>query len=243
MNTLVSGTTRERVIRTILPLLFLVAAASAFLYDGFLGYPRDNATKFIESLGLTDAGDPVINPRLTADHGEALVTRFPRGASLDELRRELAGSPVEQGLDAYYLGPAGRLHVRHRAGRIERIAWLGGVHSETDITLQRWLGYVLIVLGVGFIGQLFRVLRTRVTLSDSGLQIGRGKIIPFASMKSLRFRKPGVTGEMALEYTTNAHNNVTILDRYVIRRFDEIVSAICEHAGLSHPEQSGGGAN
>lgn len=225
-------------IRTTVPLLFVVAAASVFLYDGFVGYPLDNATKFVESLGLSDGADPVVNPELTADRGQALAARFPNGAALDELKGEVAGTPVEHGRDTYFVGPGGQLHVRHVAGRIEQIGWVDGTHSETDITLQRWLGYGLIVLGLGFVGQLIRVLRTRVCVSDSGLQIGGAAVIPFESMKMLRYREPGLTGEMALEYATGERTNVVVLDRYVIRHFDEIITAICERAGLSHPAQA-----
>lgn len=235
MLPMTSGTTTERIVRTMIPTLLFSGLAGAFLWDGFVGYARDNAEKLVQSLGLESDTAPVINTELTAARGRDLAGQIGAGDDFLSATRELGPPAFESGDDAYYVGPAGHLRVRHRSGRVENAEWVIAAHSESELTWQRGIGYVLSVVGFAMFLQLVRVLTLRVALTEDGLSLRGRPAIPFDAMTALRPVRSGTPGLSDLEYSIAGRTRSIRLDDYVIKEYQAIIEAICERAGLSNP--------
>jgi len=146
------------------------------------------------------------------------------------------GSPaIERGKDAYYLAKGGHLRVRWDQDRAAVAEWIDGVHTETDLAIQRWFGYVLGLLGVIYIIQFVRVVTTRVSLTDQGLKLRGRALIPFAAMRSLRRDRSGRSARVELGYSLGGRDGFVRLDDYVIKKLSAIVAAICGQKGFTNP--------
>ncbi|MGB2986743.1 MAG: hypothetical protein WBE26_12775 [Phycisphaerae bacterium] len=230
-----SGTTRERIVRTSLMMILINGFAIAFLWDGYVGYARRNAQQLIHSLGLRIDPLPAIHPKLTAGEAQRLMQSIKKEAESDAVTVLLGEPSFEHDHDAYYLGPAGHLRVRTESGRVASVDWTGGVHTETDQALQRWVGLGLGILGAVFIVQLVRVLTMRVLLTDAGLKVSGKPLVPFESIRALRAARSGRSGRVELDYSIDGRPGRVRLDDYVVKEFRAIVTAICERAGFPNP--------
>ena len=237
MQQIVSGTTRERMIRSSLGVIFVSGFAIAFLWDGFAGYPRDNARQLLSTLGLDSSERHTIDPKLTASEARKLVEEFVPGTDAAAVTDRLGPPIFEHGRDSYYLGPGGHLRARIEEGRVLNVEWTDGPHTETDLTYQRWIGYVLATVGLAFIFRFLRVVGTRVSLNDAGLKVGSRPRVPFDAMTALRADDSGKGGRIELSYSIDGRNGRVRLDDYVVKDFSAIVTAICERAGFPNPHE------
>jgi hypothetical protein len=209
--------------------------ALAFLWDGYVGYAQKNARQLVRSLGLNEAVQPIVNPRLTADEARGLTQRIAKGATFETVTTALGNPPLSHGDDAYYLGPGGNLRVHLERGRVESFEWRDGVYTETDQALQRYLGYVLGVVGIGVIVRLVRVLTTRVSLTEAGIKITGKPTIPWEAITALRAANVKSGRCIELDYSIADRRRRIRLDDYVVKDFDAILAATCERAGLPNP--------
>lgn len=236
MQPIHSGTTTERVVRSVIPTLVVVGLAVAFLWDGYIGYPRDNALQFSRKAGLDTSALPPIDWNLSADTARPLVEQLPSGTPISRVHAALGQPAIEHGDELYYLGPTGRIVVRRAGDVVAQIGWLDGVHSATDLAVQRWLGYVLLVVAMALLINLARVVRTRISLTDAGLEISAGRLIPCDAVKALRL-DPTAKGEVVeIVYAAGDGKECTAkLDAYVVKHFSAIVGGLSERAGLPNP--------
>jgi hypothetical protein len=238
MQPIVSGTTTERIVRTTLLTILVNGFAIAFLWDGYVGYARENAGQLIQSLGLDLDTSPPINQGLTAAKARQIVDEIERAGTVTAVKTALGKPTIERGGDAFYLAPGGHLHIRLEQSRVTGIEWVDGAHTETDQAMQRLLGQLMGLVGLALLCQFVRVITTRVSLTDTGLKVRGMSLIPFTAMTTLRASSSGKTGLVHLEYTRNGRKGVLRLDNYVIKRFDAMIGAICEQTGFPDPRQT-----
>jgi len=247
MQVIISGTTTERVVRTLLLMLLIDGFTVAYLWDGYVGYVRQNAHELVRLLGLPSDAAPPINSTLTASEAQRIVQTIKAGDELSALTTVLGKPSLEHGGDAYFLGPGGWLKVpaadlplsraasNHSAGsRIASAAWTSGPKTESDQQWQRWIGYALAVGGLIVTLHLALVLVTRLTLLDDGLLLGK-QLISLDTITALRADPAGRSGCMEIEYSVDGRLQRISLNRYVYKRLPEIVAAICERKGFANP--------
>lgn len=235
MQSIVSGTSTERVVRTLLLMLLIDGFTVAYLWDGYVSYARQNATELARLLGLPSDAVPPINTTLTASEGQRMAQQIKPGGELSAITSVLGRPSLEHDGDAYFLGAGGWLKVQMAGDRIASVAWTNGPKTEADQRWQRWIGYALAVGGIIAAIQLVLVLSARLTLSDSGLQIGGRALIPFEAITALRTDPAGRSGCVELEYSLDGKSQHMRLDQYVFKRLPDIVSAICERKGFTNP--------
>lgn len=235
MTPIISGTTVERIIRTLLFSVLVDVFAVLYLRDGYVGYQRQNAQEFAKLLGLPTDAAPPIRGELSTAEGRRLAAELKSGEELSKVAGRFDSPSLRQPDAAYYLGPGGWLKLSLRGDRVQEATWTNAGHTESDQQLQRWIGFALLVVGVGATFQLARVLSTRATLSDTGLRISGRPPIPFEAMTELRKPRSGRVGVVELAYTQDGLGGVVQLDDYVIKKLPAIVAAICERKGFSNP--------
>jgi len=235
LQSIVSGTSTERIVRTLLLMLLVDGFTIAYLWDGYVGYARQNAQELVRLLGLPPNAAPSINAAMTAAVAQRIVREVKPGGELTAIT-SIIGQPVlEHSGDAYYLGPGGWLKVQSSGSRIENITWTDGPKTEADQQWQRWIGYALAFGGLIVAVRLALVLATRLVLSNAGLQVNRRPLIPFDSITALRADPTGGSGCVELEYSLDGRSHRVRLDRYVFQRLPEFVATICERKGFTDP--------
>jgi len=235
MQTITSGTSLERVIRTLLLMVLIAGFAAAYLWDGYVGYARRNAEELVTLLGETPAVLPLANPLLTTAEGRRMSQAAIPGDGSSAIPSVLGQPTLRHGNDAYFLGPGGWLKVQRTGDRIVGVAWTDGPKTESDQRWQRWIGYALAVGGLIVAVRVALVLATQLTLSDEGLQIRGQRLIPLDAITALRADPSGRAGCVEIEYSLAGRPQPLRLDVYVYKRLPEIVVAICERRGFLNP--------
>ncbi len=232
MQNIVSGTSTERVVRTLLLMLLVDGFTVAYLWDGYVGYARQNADELVRLRGLpADTATP-INSSLTANEAQRIAQAAKSGEELSSITSVLGKPSLDHGGDAYFLGPGGWLKVQLTGSRIASAAWTNGPKTESDQQWQRWIGYALAVGGLIVAVRLAFILATRLTLSDAGLHVGGRTPIPFDAITTLRAIG---TGCIEIEYSLDAKPHRLRLDGYVYKKLPEIVAVICERKCFANP--------
>lgn len=242
MEPIVSGTTKERIIRTTLLLLLFGGFAVMFLLDGYGGYARDNVKQFVRGNSVPVEELPPVNPTITSDRIRELEPQLTR-ASHETVRELLGDQPLEYEGAEYYFGPGTYVMVEYVAGQVAKVTVLDGQHSETDIRYQKLLGWLLTAIALILLIQFVRVITTRVELSDEGLKVRRVPRIPFEAMKGIRADEYMKTGWVELDYEFSGTPGSIRLDNYVIREFRPIINKICERCGFTNPLPAPEGAD
>jgi len=235
MQTITSGTSLERVIRTLLLMVLIVGFAVAYLWDGYVGYARRNAEELVTLLGETPAVLPLANPLLTAAEGRRMSQAAIPGDGSSAIPSVLGQPTLRHGNDAYFLGAGGWLKVQRTGDRIVGVAWTDGPQTESDQRWQRWIGYALAVGGLIVAVRVALVLATQLTWSDEGLQIRGQRLVPLDAITALRADPSGRAGCVEIEYSLAGRSQRLRLDVYVYKRLPEIVVAICERKGFLNP--------
>lgn len=232
MQKIVSGTSTERVVRTLLLMLFIDGFTVAYLWDGYIGYARQNANELVRLLGLPSDTVPSINTSLTVSVAQKVAQEVKAGNELSAIFSTLGQPSLEHGGDVYFLGPGGWLKVQLNGSRIAGVAWTNGPKTESDQQWQRWIGYALAVVGLIVAVRLALVSATRLTLSDAGLQVGGRLLIPMDAITDLKSARAGCVD---LAYLQNTTPRSIRLDGYVYKQLPKIVAMICERKGYSNP--------
>lgn len=232
MNAISSGTSNERIIRSILFSLLVDFFAVYFLYDGYVGYPRKNVLQLASLLGLPASQAPAANQSLSEARGQELVASVRPGETLDKLSADIGAPPIRQQDAGYFPGPGGWLRVELERDRIREARWVKGPHTEADQRIQRWIGWGLVAFGFVATVNLARVIGTRAVLTGEGLRVSGSPLIPFESMTALRL--PGTPSGIAqLEYTREGNRKTLPLDPYFYKQAAAIAREIAQHKGFS----------
>jgi hypothetical protein len=238
MTPIISPTTNERIIRTLGITAMFAVFSGLFLYDGYVGYPNKNIAKAVESLDPVPSELPAINPAVTYQSTESFVGEdFAEAKSRQDLE-DVFGAPGWVNSDAtesYYFGPGGVLRLELDGDLVRLVEYVPGEKDDVDLSIQKWLGFVLAPFALLMLLQIVRVLMTRVELSDDGLKLRGRKVVGFDAMRSLdatQFRKKGFVD---LSYDDNGSSKTVRLDDYVVREFRPIVEEICRRCGFDSP--------
>ena len=235
MQVITSGTSTERAVRAILLMVLVGCFTVAYLWDGYVGYARKNATELVRLLGLPTEAAPPTHAQLSAAEGRRLAQQARSGEELSVITSVLGKPGLEHGGDAYFLGPGGWLKVQLAGNRIASVFWTDGPKTEPDQQWQRWIGYALAVGGLAVGVHLALVLGTRLTLSEGGLKIRGRPLIPFDAITALRSGPSVPAGCVEVEYSLEGRSQRLRLDRYVYKRLSEIATEICERKGFPNP--------
>jgi len=232
MTPILSGTSTERILRSLLLSLLVDVFAVMFLYDGYVGYAQENAKQFASLLGLQTAAVPSPNSQLSAARGEQIAQVARPGEPIDKIVAEIGPASHRQDGAAYFLGPGGWLQLDSDGNTIRDAKWVAAPHTEADQKFQRWIGWILVVVGFAATINLGRVLATRAQLTDAGLQVTGRPLIPFESMTALRASTSSAEAS-ELAYTHSGDSKTLRLDPYLYKKAGAISQAIAERKGFT----------
>jgi hypothetical protein len=231
MTTITSRTSTERIVRSLLLSLLVDVFAIYFLYDGYVGYPQKNAVQFASLFGKSVAEAPAPNSQVTAERGRRITESMRAGEPLEKVTAEFGPPAVRQADAAYFLGPGGWLKVDVEGDRVRAAKWFDAPHTESDQSIQRILGWILVAVGFAATLNLARVLATRAQLTDAGLQVTGRSLVPFESMTALR-HSTSAAGVSELDYSHNGQSSTLRLDPYLYKEASNIARAIAERKGF-----------
>lgn len=238
MQEIHSPSSAGRRVRAVFLLLFVLAFAGAYLWDGFRGYPQRNADTLWRTLGQSVAPPPAIDLSLSASSAEQVRQELSGSGTRAQVRERLGAPTLTQDGHDYYLGPGGHLLIRYDGERVRDVEWKKGVHSDADLVWQKGIGATLAMIAVVLLVHLIRVLRTRATLTEAGLQVTGHALIGFDAISGVRLLENDRFGRTAVEYTLDGRKGHVLLDDYIYRDADKIVAAICERRGFTNPPTS-----
>lgn len=255
MEPIASGTTTERVLRTIVLTVLFVGYSGWSFVDGYYTYPEKNVVQLMQNLSPVPKVPPPVNRRVTqaaaeslADKSEAEVLALLGDPAGVTPLTDDAGRPSGQLNN--YIGPGGMAHIHIQDGRVapKGILWRPGSHTESDLFFQLVIGGVTGGLGLLMIVLLLRVLFTRIELTDQGLivgsqggwRFGSSPLIPFESMTGLRDPKNRFADRrsdyLELEYTlSDGISGQVQINKYVHAAFDKVVTEICRRKDFDNP--------
>jgi len=231
MEPIISGTTGERKGRTIFITVMLVAFSAWYFYDGLVKYPQDNLTAARDALVPRPDALPPLDPNIDADTAKGVSD----GAALDALIERLGAPGWRHGDECRWFGRGGQLRVAAPGGKVAEAEWIAGRYDTHDIQVQIWIGSIMGVLGLLMLGQLVRVLRTRVVLDPSGLRLGSRPPIPLSAMTKIDASRYKEKGWVTLHHHAGGRTRTTRLDCDVIDRFRPIIESICQGKGWACP--------
>lgn len=232
MTPVESGPSTERIVRNLLLLLILVIFAAAFLLDGFFGYAYNNVHQLAKSLGKTDEPLPKTDLRLTAEAGRRHGAEIAAGTPRDEVAQRLGPPAFRLESEEYYVGPGGHLRAQYNHDRLTSIDWIDGIHSETDIAWQRWIGFVLTAFAGGLAVSFSRVLRGRVRVTDEWLQIDKAPPVACSSIRRIYLDPESVKGRVLIECESEGRPGAYILDAYRVKHLDAVIDALQQATGI-----------
>ncbi len=243
-----SGTTTEHRVRLGLFLAMVIVFAAYFGYDGLWGYPGKNlewARQNIPNLPPEAKSQIQINPKvMMAELARIHATARSSAGMTDAQVRAILGDPSAVaehtaggagGKDHWYVGPAACARIQIVDGKVREVAPLENINkSESDIKMQKMLGAILAVVGLGVAVRFLRINTMRTTLDDSGLT-ARGRQVAWDEMASLDTSDYDRKGWLDVVYRRSGEDQSVRLDSYDIARFDEIVGEICARKGFTNP--------
>jgi len=240
-----SGTTSDRRNRVLIMLVMCLVFSGWFSYDGFVGYPAKNikwARQFLPTEGKLAKLQN--NPKVLTETLEEIRRQMaPTGTvgggqtlELQDLTDRLGEPALKDAKFYYYIGPAAFAAFEVEDDKVKAIDMLESQRepSESDIRNQKGLGLLLLLVAVGLAVHLRKVIRGRVILDDTGLQIN-GKKVTWEQMESLDVGRFEAKGWVVLLCQSDRGSVSIRLDSYAIERFDEIVAAICDRKGFTSP--------
>lgn len=233
MQPIVSGPSRERILRTLLVTCLISFFGAAFLLDGYVGYQENNVRQLVKSLGLREQTLPGIDQKVTALAAKDMMQNITPATRSSEIVESLGEPAFRHDRAWYYVGPGGHFRIDVQDDRVQEAVWVFGVHSETDIAMQRTIGWGLSGAGTLLSLFFFNVLLSRTVLNDAGLKTRGRPLVSWLEMTGLE-----AGGQDRLEMMTLSCTSGTKLRlaRYDVAKLGEIVDAICEKKGFPHPQ-------
>ncbi len=238
MDTIVSPQTTDRIVRTLLRAVLFTVFVTWFLYDGFVGWPADNLKKAAEKLDPAPDQLPAMVEQLTPDLAGEIQADISENRRIRSQIIEKLGQPgwqSEKHDEIVYFGQTGSLKLTLRGDLVTSAEFTDGVHSSSDLTVQKYIGFILVPIALWqLLGFLF-ALTGRTTLTETELKLQNQKPIPLNTIKNIDatlFNKKGI-----VELTCNDNNQdkQVKIDDYRIRHFRPIVEGICKQTNLKNP--------
>ncbi len=235
MQTIHSRTTVERLIRATLLVVLVNGFALAYLWDGYVGYARDNVEALVNTLGLNTQLYPPVDPTMTEQRGTALAGEIKNRTPLRDVTAQLGEPALEHDGSLYFIGPGGHLRIALNRGFVTAVEWNRGNHSESDLLWQRGIGFVLVLCGVFALVHFVRVVRTRVVLTSESLAVGGQPPVPLQAITGVNLVADARAELIAITYDDNGRSGELQLSGYVVKELPAIVAALCAYKGLANP--------
>jgi hypothetical protein len=178
--------------------------------------------------------------QIQANVTKSRVERVKEGMSEDQVG-ELLGTPVlvREQRTLWYIGPVAYREFRIERGKVRGASETQGQiqaaeHSEGDLLLQKIIAVVVGLAAVYGAFRLWRTLAIHVVVDDTGLSCS-GRSIPWQAMTGLRTDQYKDKAWVDLEYQEGGVERTIRLDSYLIRGFDQVITAICDRKGFQSP--------
>lgn len=237
--TIESRTTNDRRNRIMIFVVMCLFFAGWFAHDGYKTYPAKNikwARQSLQRVGtLPEPKDMTTNPKALEEN----LKQIKPGMSLADVKAILGEPTYQEGQDYCYIGPASYGWFKIASDNVVSVEEVkqNTEPSESDIQNQKYFALVAAIIGMVALGHLIRAMGTRYILNDVGLTIG-SKRITWENMASLETGEYEKKGWLDLKYKAG-HDELTVrLDSYLIDKFNEIVTVICEKKGFESPIKS-----
>ncbi len=236
MQPIKTVSTRERIVRNAIVTAMVAGFSAWSIYDGYVGYPRKNLEIARQDLPAEVQDQATINPLVTTERHGAVK----RGASVDDAEKAF-GKPTwsgstDDGYKAIWIGPAASLAVEYNSmDVIKSVQWKDGQHSETDLVVQKVMGFVLAPIALLMLIRLVWMSTQGATLSDEGLKPSGRTLIPYDEMTGWDTTDYKQKGRIELSYSSGGKDMSYTLDDYKLRAFPTIVSEIADRRGFESP--------
>lgn len=225
LNPIHSGTSTERIVRSLVLLVLVAGFAAWSLWDGYAGYPRENVRAVFEDVLGVDPPNPLPTPRASVT--PALDAQFNTGDPFDQAETDISAPAFrnEQGNIVVYIGHGGFVRVELAQGEITNHGWVEGPkRTTTDVTWQKGIGFILSPVALLALLNLARVIGTRASLADEGLKLPGRKLIALSSISAVR--DGAYRDTHWIDYDADGTARSAKLDAYVITAAPAIVAAI-----------------
>ncbi|MFO0839027.1 MAG: hypothetical protein U1D55_10925 [Phycisphaerae bacterium] len=211
-----------------------------FLYDGLRGWPAANLEAAGQQLAQLE-GKPVDSSNLPerpykGDY-DALLAKSPK--SLEDVRAAL-GDPIHSKETAvgettsYFASRYGLATVPSIGGHVDaaRMNWKTWHKSHDDVVGQIYWALIPLALALYTGFRLIRAVTLRVQIDETGMNYA-GRQIAFDAMTALR--DYSAKGWIDLYYRDGAGERKLRIDNQKVKRFDEIIAALCAAKGFQNP--------
>ncbi|MGE3182272.1 MAG: hypothetical protein AB7N71_11630, partial [Phycisphaerae bacterium] len=246
-----SGPAKKESIIQFLIFLALFAYGFYFFYDWKIGYPAKNKAHAIEALpaflvesDLQDASKAAalydnFAATPTKDDFDQLVKQIP--TALSDVEKVIGRAPdrireADGTTYSYFLSKTGALVVETRGGRMQPLSagsWRTWGKTAAEVEMQKYWGFVPILLSLMFFRQFVRARRLRATLDENEMVYG-GKRIRYEQITRIDEFHP--KGWVDVYYTDESGTEQKLrIDREKIARFDEIIAILSEKKGIENP--------
>lgn len=214
--------------------------AGYFVYDGAVGYAARNRAEAEQQLLAPPFEGRIRWEQLgdTPDVEDFERFRSAAAPTVEALHRHL-GEPkltaVSGGLTReIFVSRYGRVEVDVTGSQAMPVppGWKKWFKSRAEITQQFYWAIAPALAGVYFLWRLVQAATLRVVVDGDGLTYA-GRRIPLSAMTSLRdySRK----GWVDLYYRDGERERKLRLDNQKVKRFEEIIAALCEARGFENP--------
>ena len=213
-----------------------------FYYDHIIGYPHKNHEAAVRHL------TPLIG-------AERIPEKLPEIPSEDEYKawaatepskvenipaawgQPLFESPEAGGVLKCYASAYGMVRVPIIGNYVDfkKAAWVTWEKSKDDIQMQLYCAIAGLVFGLFFLWRGIKAASLKVIIDEEGLKYG-GRRVAFAEMTKLtNYSKKGWVD---LFYNQGGPERKIRFDNQKVRKFDEIIDALCSAKGFADPRKA-----
>lgn len=227
-------------------LVFFILCAGLggyFYYDYTIGYVKKNREAAHKSLAPLIGADKLpekFPASPTRPEFQALIESNPTRIQdvYDKIGQPLARVSTDDGVVVeYFVSDYGRALVSVTNGGLDptKIAWTTWFKTKEEIKLQFYCAIVCFAVGLYVLTRVFRAATLRAVIDDEGMTYA-GRRIPFDNMT--RLCDYNRKGWVDLYYDLGAQERKLRIDNQKIRKFDEIVDALCKAKGFDDPHKA-----
>ncbi len=227
-------------------LVLCVALGGYFYYDYNAGYLKKNHEEARKML-LPLVGAQAIPEQLPAHPtGPEFKDLLTGNAKTPDAFRQKFGKPLASKSDDtgktfdYYASRYGMGVVVHQGGKVltKESRWNTWFKSKDEIKFQLYCAFICFVVALYALYRVVKAATLKAVIDDEGMTYGNLRI-PFTSMKRLCDYSP--KGWVDLYYDAGGQQRKLRIDNQKIRKFDEIIDALCEATGFPDPRSAGKG--
>jgi hypothetical protein len=222
-------------------LLLCLGLGGYFIYDYTIGYPNKNLEEAQKRLARL----PEPPDRLDVDNLPGEPTKptfdalFQAGPTDPEVVHQQLGPPYHIFREGrrtveYFASRYGLATVTVIGGRVDPkgMKWTTWYKTKEEIRLQLYCALAACAFGLYVLYRVYRAATLHAVIDAEGLTYGTRRI-PFDAMR--RLCDYNRKGWVDLYYEVGGQERRLRIDNQKIRKFDEIIDALCEAKGFDDP--------